>query len=345
MQTRSASQTRSVISPVTPGAFPPTQLLELPRLARVANVARVFAKSEGERPLGNFKSLGGMFAAARLLATLVASRGGGNLQPLPALICASDGNRGLAVAAAARMSGTSALIYLPMRICGPRARRLEAQGAELVWVRGTYDDAVDAAAAAAARGKGVLISDTSSDPEDHIVREVMAGYSFIAQECKLQFRDELDCRPTHAFIQAGVGGLAAAMTEGLQGSLDDPARVLVVEPERAACVAAALASGRPERIESDLHTSAEMLSCGIASAPALEILMRYEAASVVVPETDLRNALTVLRDGGGPATTVTGAAGLAGLLHVARRPELRRAHGLSASSRVLLVITEGPLSE
>jgi diaminopropionate ammonia-lyase len=326
-------------------ALPATQLLELPRLARLANVGRVFAKSEGERPLGNFKSLGGMFAASRLLATIIASRGGGTLRPLPSLICASDGNHGLAVAAAARMAGTTALIYLPMRISGPRARRLEAQGAELVWIRGTYDDAVDAAAAAAARGKGVLISDTSSDPDDNIVREVIAGYSLIANECETQFRNELKCRPTHAFIQAGVGGLAAAMAEGLQGCLDPPGRILVVEPEGAACVAAALVAGRPVHIDGELHTSAEMLACGMASAPALEVLKRHDARPIVVTERDLHDGLDALRDGGGPATTVTGAAGLAGLMHVARRPELRRAHGLSGSSRVLLVITEGPLVE
>jgi diaminopropionate ammonia-lyase len=321
MQNPYAARTRSIDSAIAAGPFPPTQLLELPRLARASNVGRVFAKSEGERPLGNFKSLGGMHAASRLVATAIASRGGGNIRPLPALI------------------------YLPMRVSGPRARRLEAQGADLVWIHGTYDDAVDAAASAAARGKGVLISDTSADPDDHIVREVMAGYSFIARECEAQFRDELKCRATHAFIQAGVGGLAAAMAEGLQGCLEPPGRILVVEPEGAACVAAALAAGQPERIEGDLRTSAEMLACGIASAPALAVLKQYGAGSVVVTESDLRGALNVLRDGGGPATTVTGAAGLAGLLHVARRPELRGEYGLCASSRVLLVITEGPVVE
>ena len=40
----------------------PTSLMELPSLARFARVARVFVKVEGERPLGSFKSLGGMTA-------------------------------------------------------------------------------------------------------------------------------------------------------------------------------------------------------------------------------------------------------------------------------------------
>ena len=71
----------------------------------------------------------------------------------------------------------------------------------------------------------------------------------------------------------------------------------------------------------------------------------HDARPIVVTERDLHDGLRILREGGGPATTVTGAAGLAGLLHVARRPELRRTHGLTESSRVLLVITEGPVVE
>lgn len=328
---------------LTRDSFRPTQLLELPLVARRANIGRVFAKSEGERPLGNFKSLGGLFAGTRVLATVMAGRGGSIARPLPELICASDGNHGLVVAAAARHARTKAVIYLPMSVSAPRARRLEMQGAELIWIRGTYDDAV--AAAAAASGKGILISDTSEDPNDRIVHEVMNGYSLIAHECETQFRDEANARPTHAFIQAGVGGLAAAMAEGLQSLMDPPPRVLVVEPENAACVARALVAGRPERIGGDLRTSAEMLACGIASAPAVEILSRHDARPIVVSERELAESFQVLRECGGPGTTISGAAGLAGLLQVARRPDLRRAHELTTSSRALLIITEGPVVE
>jgi diaminopropionate ammonia-lyase len=328
--------------------YRPTRLIELPDLARLTGVGRVFVKLEGERPLGNFKALGGMVAGLRALARATSAASSDDLASgrirrgsLPRLICASDGNHGLAVAAAARQAGAKASIYLPVGVSRARADRIEALGGEIVWIVGTYDDAVRDAAAAATRGEGLLIPDTSSDPDDAVVADVMAGYALLTQELVAQFHDEVRDRPGHVFIQAGVGGLAAAMADGLRDLLQEPRRILVVEPESAACVALALAAGRPVHVPGDLRTCAEMLSCGLASAAALEILQRHDAQSVVVTEVQLQAAATVLREAGGPETTPSGAAGLAGFLHVAARSHLRAAHRLESDSTVLLVATEG----
>ena len=319
-----------MIQPPLSGATP-TRLIELPALARRANVGRVFVKAEGDRLLGNFKSLGGLTAGLRALA---------RISDTPArLICASDGNHGLAVAAAARQAGAKASVYLPAGVAAARARRIEAQGGEIVWISGTYDDAVREAAAAAARGDGLLIPDTTADLSDRVVEDVMEGYDQICRELAVQLPEA----PTHLFVQAGVGGLAAAMAEGLSGRMLTLGALLVVEPEAAACVAAALAAGRPVRIPGDLQTSAEMLSCGLASAPALAILLRHGARSVTVGEDELACAVDALRDAGGPDATASGAAGLAGLLHVAFCAELRAELDLTPSSSVLLVATEGPV--
>jgi diaminopropionate ammonia-lyase len=277
-------------------------------------------------------------AALRDLSSTRVSR-----QGLPRLICASDGNHGLAVAAAASRAGAGATIYLPVSASRRRAERIEACGGEIVWISGTYDDAVSAAAEAAAHGAGLLIPDTSADPNDDVVKDVMAGYAILTQELVSQFRDDVGDRPGHVFIQAGVGGLAAAMADGLKDFMREPRRILIVEPESAACVAQALAAGHPERLSGDLHTSAEMLSCGLASAPALAVLQRHDARPVLVSEDQLQAAVVRLRDAGGPDTTPSGAAGLAGLLHVASEPGLRVEHQLGPDSSVLLVVTEGPL--
>lgn len=316
-----------------PSGAQPTRLIELPALARRANVARVFVKSEGERQLGNFKSLGGLAAGLRALA-----RASGRPSRL---ICASDGNHGLSVAVAARQAGAKASVYLPIGAAPARAGRIEAQGGQIVWISGTYDDAVREAEAAAARGDGLLIPDTTADPSDRVVKDVMDGYGQICRELAVQLPEP----PTHLFVQAGVGGLAAALAEGLHAHMRAPSALLVVEPEGAACVAAALAAGRPVRIPGDLRTSAEMLSCGLASAPALEILLRHDARSVIVGEDALACAVDLLRSSGGPDATPSGAAGLAGLLCVASCAELRAEHGLASSSSVLLVATEGPVED
>lgn len=320
----------------------PTPLVECPDLARRAHVGRVFVKVEGDRPLGSFKSLGGMLAGQRALARAAERT---HTDSCLRLICASDGNHGLAVAAAAQRAGVPASIYLPASVSGTRADRIEALDGEVRRIAGTYDDAVAAAAAAAARGDGLLISDTSSHPDDRVVQDVMAGYGVLAAELVDQLTAIEAARPTHLFVQAGVGGLAAAMAEGLQAIFQPPGMIVVVEPENAACVAAALAAGRPVQISGGLHTSAHMLSCGIASAPALRTLQRHHAQSVTVDEPALDTAVATMLAGGGPHTTPSGAAGLAGLLQIAAAAPLRARHSLGADSVVLLIATEGPVSD
>lgn len=328
----------SELARLSPG-YDPTPLLDLPLLAARLGVAQVLAKDEGRRMLGSFKSLGGTYAGLRALARaantdisgLIATRPAGQ----PALVCASDGNHGLAVAAAARFAGASARVYLHSGVPQARAGRIEEQGAEVVWVDGTYDDAVDEAAGAARAGAGILVADTTDDPNDPVVRDVMAGYGVMAQEIRDQVGSAGHAWPTHLFVQAGVGGLAAAMAEGLGDWLAAPASIIVVEPETAPAVAVALASGHPVRVEGDLETTAEMLSCGEASAPALAVLRRHRVEAISVSEGMLAEAPALLRACGGPRTTPSGGAGLAGAI-AARdgRP------GLDPDARILILVTE-----
>jgi diaminopropionate ammonia-lyase len=332
--------------------YAPTPLVDLPRLATRCGVAKVVLKNEGLRPLGSFKALGGLYAGLRALAraagladiaTLVAARR--PRETLPALICASDGNHGLAVAAAAEFVGAPARIYLHDGVPPARSKRIAFRGAEIVRVGGTYDDAVVEAAGAAARGEGLLIADTAADEDDPVVADVMAGYGLMAQEIVEQLRALGDERPTHLFVQAGVGGLAAALAEGVSGQMAGDRRIVVVEPDTAACVAAALMAGCPVRVPGNLETSAEMLSCGVASAPALKILLRHAATAMAVGEAALTDAVTTLLVCGGPATTPSGAAGLAGLLAAPPGLPLARDLGIDGESRVLLVATEGPVPQ
>lgn len=312
-----------------------TALSDCPALARRAGVGRVLVKVESGRPFGNFKILGGMTAALRALAPITGTPVA-QLRlrhDLPRLICASDGNHGLAVAAAANIAGAPATIYLHHGVPRSRADRIVALGASVYWIAGTYDNAVDAAAEAA-RVDGVLVPDTSPDVNDPIVQDVMSGYATMTDEINAQLAAN-GMTVSHQFIQAGVGGLAAAMAQGLP-----KAKLAIIEPEQAACVAPALAAGRVVRIEGSLHTCAEMLACGEASAPALAILQRHNPLPVLVSEAELLEAAEILRQEADIQTTPSGSAGLAGLLHVASRSALRQLVGIDRSSTVLLVATE-----
>lgn len=326
-----------------------TPLIDLPGLAAQLGVAQVLAKDEGHRLLGSFKSLGGTYAGLRALArftgrditALVTERPGGQ----PVLVCASDGNHGLAVALAARLAGAPARVFLHAGVPAARARRIGDQSAEIVWIDGTYDDAVDAAAEAARAGSCILVADTTDDPDDPVVHDVMAGYGVMAAEIRSQAIGAGYAPPTHLFVQAGVGGLAAAMADGLVGFLAPPALIVAVEPASAACLRAAMAADRPIRIPGDLHTEAEMLSCGEASAPALVVLKRHGAQVVTVTETELAAAPAIVTAHGGPATTPSGAASLAGVLAALSDPELTAALKLGTGSRLLVLITEGALGD
>jgi diaminopropionate ammonia-lyase len=331
------------------GGYRPTSLLEMPILAQQTGVARVLVKAESERPLGNFKSLGGTVASMRALARArnppipdSSLSGSGHAGRLPRLLCASDGNHGLAVAAAARNARTTASVYLPAGASKTRAARIEAAGAHVEWVIGTYDDAVLEAAKAAASGEGVLVPDTSADSGDLVVRDVLDGYSLLTREIVAQMKHQGLDGPSHVFVQAGVGGLAAAMAIGLQSILQEPRALIIVEPSTAACVALALIQGHPQRLCGDLQTCAEMLSCGLASASALDILRPFRPISLLVTEEQLAAAPAGLIAAGGPATTPSGAAGLAGFLHAATRSAIPGTIRLNERSVVLLVATEGP---
>ncbi|MEJ2287315.1 MAG: pyridoxal-phosphate dependent enzyme [Deinococcales bacterium] len=326
-------------------AYAPTPLLDLPRLAARLGVAQVLVKDEGRRALGSFKSLGGTYAGLRALARAtgedIAAIVSQRRTNLPTLICASDGNHGLAVAEAARLAGGPARIYLHGGVPQERAERIAALGAEVMRVAGTYDDAVAAAADAARSGSGVLVPDTSDDPADPVVRDVMAGYAVMAAEIRRQVQAAGHRAPTHLFVQAGVGGLAAAMADELGDWLAAPGILVVVEPAAARCVGAALDAGRPIQLDGDLLTAAAMLSCGRASAAALVVLLRRGARAVSVGEGVLREAPRLLLETDGPPSTPSGAAGLAGVRAVCARGGQAAALQLGDDSRLLVVVTEG----
>ncbi|MCW4453432.1 pyridoxal-phosphate dependent enzyme [Flavobacterium sp. MXW15] len=324
-------------------AYRPTDLIELPALADRAGVGRVLVKLENQRPLGNFKSLGGFCAGLRALARHAGLRSLDQVrcqQDLPPLLCASEGNHGLAVAAAAHHAGTRACVYLPIQVSDRRAARIEGLGSRVIRVDGTYDDAVQMARRAEAAGMGLLIPDTSGDPSDIVVADVMDGYAVIARELAAQFREDIGGKPSHCFVQAGVGGLAAAVARGLAKHWRWRGRLLTVEPERASCVAAALEYGHPRLVGGDLRTTATMLACGLASAPAVQTLRRHGVRGMSVSDAELEAAVHVLARDGGPATTTSGAAGVAGLLRMAGNPGMRLVHMLDDESCVLLLVTE-----
>jgi diaminopropionate ammonia-lyase len=316
--------------------YAPTPLLALPGLARALGVAAIHYKDEGDRfRLASFKALGGAYAVERQ----VAAHG-----PAITVTCATDGNHGRSVAWGARRAGCSCVIYIHEHVSLGRQRAIEAFGAEVRRVAGTYDDSVRQAAADAARQGWIVVSDTSYPGYMAIPKDVMQGYALMAEEALEAL--PATAPPTHVFVQGGVGGLAAAVCFRLWTRLGAVRpKLVVVEPELAACLLASAMAGQPVNIPIEQETVMAGLSCGEPSLLAWEILDEGADAFMAVPDHAAEATMRLLADGtGGDAPIVAGesaVAGLAGAITLAAVPTFQNALDLGPDSRILVFGTEG----
>jgi diaminopropionate ammonia-lyase len=333
-----------------------TPLHRLETLALDLGLADIFVKDEGHRlGLGSFKALGGAFAVAQLVQTWAATALQRDVAPAElstqvvhdavagrTVCCATDGNHGRSVAAGARLFGCKAVIFVHHHVSEERCAALRALDAEVVEITGTYDDSVDACARAAQDNGWQLVSDTSWNSDGDIPARVMQGYTVLIDEALKQ----MGGRPTHVFIQGGVGGLAGAAAGHLAAvfGVDRP-KMIVVEPDRAACLMASVLAGKATEIPAGPPTIMGMLECFRPSDMAWPVLEKYADAFLTLPEeaaTAVMRSLA-LPEGGDPALVAgeSGGVGLAGLIAAACDTDVRSQLGLNPQSRVLTIITEG----
>ncbi|WP_448202876.1 diaminopropionate ammonia-lyase [Azospirillum sp. sgz302134] len=344
------------------GAWPgyaPTPLRSLTGLARAAGIDRIWYKDEGTRfALNSFKALGGAYAVLRLLAREVQARVPG--VPVTALdlvvgqygkvtrtvtvTTATDGNHGRSVAWGAQVFGCNCVIYIPANCSKGRQEAIEAFGARVVRVNGLYDDAVRQAAADAQANGWHVVSDTSYTGYMDVPRDVMQGYAVMVEEAMSQL--PASERPTHVFIQGGVGALPAAVCGHLWEAWGrQRPRLVVVEPHTADCLYQSAVAGRPMKAEGDLDTVMAGLACGEVSLLAWAILERGADDFLTIPDEAAVTTMRLLADaayGGRPVVAgESGVAGLAALLCAAADPEVRVGLGLAPDARVLVFGTEG----
>ncbi len=322
--------------------YRPTPLLALPALADRLGLGTVLCKDESRRfGAGGVKALG----APHGLRVLLRQRGGDG--PFVA-VAATDGNHGLALAWAARRQGGLARIYVGRDVDEVRLGRIRAEGAQVIVVDGTYDEAVLAAEAEARRDGALLVTDTDYDGDSAVCAAIMAGYGLLAEEAWQQGLSEAP--PSHVFVQCGVGGVAGGVAASLWRRMSPVVpRMITVEPASSACVLASLRDGAPTPVVGDLRTRMAGLACGRMSAPAWRILSHTAFAGLALDESvaeTVQAALVAGAWGDAPLSTWdTGVAGLAGLVAAASDDACRRLLGLDRSSRILAINTEGPPPE
>ncbi|QOF75083.1 diaminopropionate ammonia-lyase (plasmid) [Aminobacter sp. SR38] len=309
-----------------------TPLGSVEGLAREFRVGGIFVKNEAARMrLGSFKALGGAFAVAQMIC-----EASGASCPMLArehaksmiFITASAGNHGLSVAAGARIFGARAVVLLPETAPSGFAERIAAAGAEVI-EGGSYDDCVRDAIRIADDNGWLHLSDGSWPGYVDRPALVMEGYTVLADECRSVF-EKSGAWPTHVFLQAGVGGLAAAVAANIREVWPQQPQIIVVEPDRAACLRDSIIAGKLVAGAGPVSNMGR-LDCKNASLIAYESL-RGDADVFVTITDEAAEAAAARLAHHGFATTPSGAAGLAGLAECAP----------GAESRSLIIVSEGP---
>lgn len=318
-----------------------TSLRALDGLASALGLGALLVKDETARfGLNAFKTAGATFAVTTLVAR-------GTIAAGDTLVCASEGNHGRAVARAARDAGCAARIYVADSVAPARVAAIRSEGAAVIPVAGTYDDAVRVMASDAAANGWVVISDTSWAGYDDIPRLIMLGYTRLMDEAEASWTPLPP--PDVIFVQAGVGGLLAAVASWADFRFGARRPLIVgVEPASAACVQVSVRNGAPTTLSGPFETALGGLRCGEMSRCAFETLNTLVDAYVGIEDVWAFEAVRALAQpmGGDPAIDAgaSGAASLGGLLATLRDPALaglKRRLALDTPRRALVIVTEG----
>jgi diaminopropionate ammonia-lyase len=316
-----------------------TPLHRCAALAAELGIAELLVKDETARfGLNAFKATGAQFAVATAIER-------GEIRAGDVLACASEGNHGRAVARAARESGCPARVYMSRRVTNARVRAIESEGATVVLVDGSYDDAVRLMAREAAEHGWTIVSDTSWPGYVEIPWLIMLGYTRIFDEIAQQADGAIDTM----FVPAGVGGLLAAASCWADLSFPaNPPRIVAVEPLSAACVLESARAGQPVAVSGPHTTTMGGLRCGEMSPVVLPAVQALVDAFVAIEDDYAFEAMRRLArpTGSDPAIECgpSGAAALGGLLATAAHPAMTTVRDrieLGSRCRIVVLATEG----
>lgn len=344
--------------------YQPTPLRKWGCLSSYLGVNSIYVKDESYRfGLNAFKVLGGAYAIGRYLAERLEM----NIEDLSfnllkspeirerlgdiTFITATDGNHGRGVAWAAQQLGQRAVVYMPKGSSQIRLDNIRATGAEAYIKEFNYDECVRLCAQQAEEHGWIVVQDTAWEGYQDIPVWIMQGYTTMAMEMLDQLEEHGSSRPTHLFVQAGVGSYAAAM-QGFFASMygEDRPITVVVEPNQADCLyrSAAANDGTPRHVTGHMDTIMAGLACGEPSTIAWGILRDYSELFVSCPDAVASLGMRILGNPlGDDAPVIAGESGAvtAGLLYLLlrnpRMMEVRELLGLNHNSTILLINTEG----
>ena len=342
-----------------------TPLASLDGMAKHLGLGSLFVKDESYRfGLNAFKVLGGSFAMARYIAQQMGRDVGEMTYDYltseafrqefgqATFFTATDGNHGRGVAWAANKLGQKAVVHMPKGSAKSRFDNIAKEGAKVTIEEVNYDDCVRMAAAEAAETKhGVVVQDTAWAGYEEIPAWIMQGYGTMANEAAEQLRQLEVNRPTHVFVQAGVGSLAGAVV-GYFTNLypNNPPKFVVMEAKAADCLyrGAVAGDGAPRIVDGDLTTIMAGLACGEPNILSWDILRNHVSAFVSCPDWVSARGMRMLgMPVKGDPSVVSGESGAVGMGLISAIMEddtyrdLREHLELDRFSQVLMFSTEG----
>lgn len=341
-----------------------TPLTRLTNLASYLGLKRLYVKDESYRfGLNAFKVLGGSYAIAKYISKEL----GRDVSEVPysvltseklrkefgqaTFFSATDGNHGRGVAWAANRLGQKCVIRMPKGTTQTRLENIAKENATVTIEDMNYDECVRLAASEAEKTpRGIIVQDTAWDGYEEIPTWIMQGYGTLATEADEQLAAD-GARPTHIFIQAGVGSLAGAVIGYFANRFkENPPVMVVVEAGAADCLYRSALKGDGNRIDvtGDMLTIMAGLACGEANTVSWDILRNHADAFVSCPDWVSANGCRIygapMR---GDTQVISGESGSVtmGLVHaLMTKPEykeLKEALKLDENSEVLLVSSEG----
>ncbi len=338
--------------------YKPTPLVKLSNLADHLRVYSVHVKDESYRfGLNAFKVLGASYAMGMYLAEKLekhiedidfnylsldsVKRRLGDIT----FVTATDGNHGRAVAWAANRLGQKCVVYMPRGSSQIRLDNIRAEGAEAYIIDGNYDEAVRLSDEMSKKHGWVVIQDTAWEGYEKIPTWIMQGYGTIMEEIMEQIKE----KPSHVFLQAGVGSFAASMIACLLLEYgEDYPLVYIIEPEKADCIYRSILAEKIEKVEGDMDTIMAGLACGEPNTISWDIIRDYSdgalSCSDEVAALGMRIFANPLKDDEKIISGESGALGM-GILYYALKnekfKELKSNLNLNKDSSILIISTEG----
>jgi len=339
--------------------YTPTPLVKLSRLANRLGIKELLIKDESHRfDLNAFKVLGASYAIAKYLGEILELKDDeltfGKILAKQSryknitFVTATDGNHGRAVAWSTKLFGCKSVVYMPKGSSPTRLEAIKNYGTEASITTLNYDDTVIHAKHKAREEGWILLQDTSWEGYEKVPLHIMQGYCTLVSE---YLNQEQEIWPTHVFIQAGVGSLAAAILAYLHNLSDRPTpKFIVVEPQGAPCLyeSIRLNEDKPFRVRGDLPTIMAGLACGEPSHLGWSILKSATNAFLMCSDDVTRRGVKVLGNPlEGDQRIISGESGavtLGALFEILSNEQfykIRDVLNLTGNSRVLLFSTEG----